>query len=50
MYYFVATTLVFMYGVILMAHYLVCFILLVVIYHKLLKYIKTMRRNYGVLD
>ncbi len=47
MYMFAAINLFLTYGVILMLHYLVCFILLVVIYRKLLRYIKSMRKEYG---
>ncbi|XP_064392957.1 transmembrane protein 116-like [Halichondria panicea] len=46
MYQYSANSVIFMYGMILMAHYLVCLIMLVVIYRKLLMYIKAMRKEY----
>ena len=42
-----ARSLVLTYGIILVLHYLVCFVLLCIIYYKLLKYIRGMRREFG---
>ena len=42
-----ARGLVLTYGIILVLHYLVCFILLCIIYYKLLKYIRRIRREFG---